>query len=109
MPQKVTPQLQSPAFLCNQSFSYRINPINSVFTAEVQGTNDSSIVSKFSAANKGYFHDDCLKMFVNEKSRKERSPLINRGYYIRFKAMETVFDNWFAAVASSKSLVNINF
>ncbi|GIX71200.1 tRNA wybutosine-synthesizing protein 4 [Caerostris darwini] len=72
---------------------------------QVQGTNDSSIVSKFSAANKGYFHDDCLKMFVNEKSRKTRSPLINRGYYIRFKAMETVFDSWFVAVASSKSLI----
>ncbi|XP_028663349.1 tRNA wybutosine-synthesizing protein 4 [Erpetoichthys calabaricus] len=51
----------------------------------VQGTNDSSIVSKCSAAGLGYFEDNFLKCFVQKTVR--RSPLINRGYYIRAKAM----------------------
>ena len=48
----------------------------------MQGTNDSSIVSKRSMARLGYFHDPYLQPFVAKPSR--RSPLINRGYYIRF-------------------------
>lgn len=44
--------------------------------SQVQGTNDSSVVSKVSAAAQGYFHDDFLKHFVCKVSR--RAPLINR-------------------------------
>ncbi|XP_055948688.1 uncharacterized protein LOC129981742 isoform X2 [Argiope bruennichi] len=65
---------------------------------QVQNTNDSSIVSKLSAANKGYFQDKWLKMFVDKEQK--RSPIINRGYYIRFKAIETAFNSWFATVSS---------
>ncbi|XP_051566377.1 tRNA wybutosine-synthesizing protein 4 [Myxocyprinus asiaticus] len=54
--------------------------------AAVQGTNDSSVVSKVSAAAQGYFHDDFLKHFVCKVSR--RAPLINRGYYVRWKAVD---------------------
>ncbi|KAI5106871.1 tRNA wybutosine-synthesizing protein 4 [Silurus meridionalis] len=54
--------------------------------AAVQGTNDSSVVSKVSAAARGYFHDDFLRHFVGKVSR--RAPLINRGYYIRWKAVD---------------------
>ncbi|GBO38294.1 hypothetical protein AVEN_17964-1 [Araneus ventricosus] len=43
---------------------------------QVQNTNDSSIVSKLSAENKGYFQDNCLKMFVDKE--QTRSPIINR-------------------------------
>ncbi|CAL1270570.1 unnamed protein product [Larinioides sclopetarius] len=68
---------------------------------QVQNTNDSSIVSKLSAANKGYFQDNWLKMFV-EKEQK-RSPIINRGYYIRFKAIEAAFNSWFATISSLTS------
>lgn len=46
------------------------------FFTQVQGTNDSSVVSKVSAAAQGYFHDDFLKHFVCKVSR--RAPLINR-------------------------------
>ena len=42
----------------------------------MQGTNDSSAVSKVSAAAQGYFKDDFLKYFVCKVSR--RAPLINR-------------------------------
>ncbi|TSQ01556.1 tRNA wybutosine-synthesizing protein 4 [Bagarius yarrelli] len=52
----------------------------------VQGTNDSSVVSKVSAAARGYFHDDFLRHFVGKVSR--RAPLINRGYYVRWKAVD---------------------
>ncbi|KAJ8396314.1 hypothetical protein AAFF_G00018910 [Aldrovandia affinis] len=52
----------------------------------VQGTNDSSVVSKVSAATQGYFRDDFLKSFVCKVSR--RAPLINRGYYVRWRAVD---------------------
>ncbi|XP_047457740.1 tRNA wybutosine-synthesizing protein 4 isoform X2 [Mugil cephalus] len=52
----------------------------------VQRTNDSSVVSKASAAAQGYFKDDFLQHFVCKVSR--RAPLINRGYFIRWRAVE---------------------
>uniref|UniRef100_UPI00398E635C tRNA wybutosine-synthesizing protein 4 isoform X2 n=1 Tax=Pristiophorus japonicus TaxID=55135 RepID=UPI00398E635C len=54
--------------------------------AAVQGTNDSSIVSKYSMVRLGYFNDGFLKGFVNKTTR--RAPLINRGYYVRAKAVD---------------------
>lgn len=44
--------------------------------AQVQGTNDSSVVSKVSAAAQGYFQDVFLQHFVCKVTR--RAPLINR-------------------------------
>uniref|UniRef100_A0A7N6B3Z6 tRNA wybutosine-synthesizing protein 4 n=1 Tax=Anabas testudineus TaxID=64144 RepID=A0A7N6B3Z6_ANATE len=52
----------------------------------VQGTNDSSVVSKVSAAAQGYFQDDFLQHFVCKVAR--RAPLINRGYYVRWRAVD---------------------
>ncbi|XP_078085374.1 tRNA wybutosine-synthesizing protein 4 [Mustelus asterias] len=52
----------------------------------VQGTNDSSIVSKCSMVSLGYFNDPFLKGFANKTTR--RAPLINRGYYVRAKAVD---------------------
>ncbi|XP_056145974.1 tRNA wybutosine-synthesizing protein 4 [Lampris incognitus] len=52
----------------------------------VQGTNDSSVVSKVSAAAQGYFQDAFLQHFVCKVTR--RAPLINRGYYVRWKAID---------------------
>ncbi|XP_040003735.1 tRNA wybutosine-synthesizing protein 4 [Xiphias gladius] len=54
--------------------------------AAVQGTNDSSAVSKASAAARGYFHDVFLRHFVCKAAR--RAPLINRGYYVRWRAVD---------------------
>ncbi|MBN3307265.1 TYW4 protein, partial [Amia calva] len=53
---------------------------------QVQGTNDSSVVSKVSAAALGYFLDPFLKSFVCKSAR--RAPLINRGYYVRWQAVD---------------------
>ncbi|KAF3694456.1 tRNA wybutosine-synthesizing protein 4 [Channa argus] len=52
----------------------------------VQGTNDSSVVSKVSAAARGYFQDAFLQHFVCKAAR--RAPLINRGYYVRWRAVD---------------------
>ncbi|KAM9850756.1 tRNA wybutosine-synthesizing protein 4 [Aulostomus maculatus] len=52
----------------------------------VQGTNDSSAVSKVSAAAQGYFQDVFLQHFVCKVAR--RAPLINRGYYVRWRAVD---------------------
>uniref|UniRef100_UPI0037E8DBA5 tRNA wybutosine-synthesizing protein 4 n=1 Tax=Semicossyphus pulcher TaxID=241346 RepID=UPI0037E8DBA5 len=54
--------------------------------AAVQGTNDSSVVSKVSAAAQGYFQDVFLQHFVCKVAR--RAPLINRGYYVRWRAVD---------------------
>ena len=51
----------------------------------VEGTNDFSIVSKLSAASLGYFFDDFLDEMVDKKKR--RAPLINWGYYLRYKSI----------------------
>ncbi|XP_075925423.1 tRNA wybutosine-synthesizing protein 4 isoform X2 [Petromyzon marinus] len=59
--------------------------------ARVQGTNDSSILSKVSMATAGYVQDQLLAHFICEAQRqRRRSPLINRGYYIRAKAVDYV-------------------
>ncbi|XP_069033486.1 tRNA wybutosine-synthesizing protein 4 isoform X2 [Embiotoca jacksoni] len=52
----------------------------------VQVTNDSSVVSKESAAARCYFNDVFLQHFVCRAVR--RAPLINRGYYVRWKAVD---------------------
>ncbi|XP_034042461.1 tRNA wybutosine-synthesizing protein 4 [Thalassophryne amazonica] len=54
--------------------------------AAVQGTNDSSVVSKLSAAQRGYFKDPFIHKFVSKTAR--RAPLINRGYYVRWRALD---------------------
>lgn len=58
----------------------------------VEDTNDSAVVSKHSMASKGYVSDPFLHYFVADRQRrKSRSPLINRFYYLRFKAIEWAF------------------
>ncbi|KAI1285662.1 tRNA wybutosine-synthesizing protein 4 [Halotydeus destructor] len=57
-------------------------------SAPVESTNDYSIVSKYSTQLKNYVDDDFIKYFVDCKRKPNRAPLINRGYYIRFKAIE---------------------
>lgn len=64
----------------------------------VKDSSDCCINSKFSAAEKGYFQDNCLSLFVNKLH--PRSPIINRGYYIRFRAIEAVFESWLSSINS---------
>ncbi|XP_075773424.1 tRNA wybutosine-synthesizing protein 4 isoform X1 [Pelodiscus sinensis] len=52
----------------------------------IQGTNDSSVVSKCSTAALGYTQDGFLQYFVTTRCR--RAPLIHRGYYVRAQAVD---------------------
>lgn len=54
----------------------------------VQHTNDDSVVSKRSAVASLYIEDSYLRHFVRKPSR--RSPLINRGYYLRMSVITDV-------------------
>ncbi len=58
------------AFKVSQKTSRRRNDTS------VQGTNDSSILSKISTCQFGYFEDEFLKYFGTKIIR--RSPLVNR-------------------------------
>ncbi|CAF0806348.1 unnamed protein product [Adineta ricciae] len=60
----------------------------------VQGTNDSSILSKVSMVKLGYFNDLYLRDFVDKDVR--RSPSINRGYYIRMKALDYALNMFYS-------------
>ncbi|CAF4084752.1 unnamed protein product, partial [Rotaria magnacalcarata] len=71
----------------------------------VQGTNDSSILSKVSMAKLGYFDDLFLREFVDKDVR--RSPSINRGYYIRMKALEYAL-NMFYSTYDQKAVQIVN-
>jgi len=67
------------------------------FYTLISGTNDSSIVSKRSVERAGYdvkcSSHEWFRHFVKKPAR--RSPLINLGYFVRMKAIETVLDNVF--------------
>ncbi|KAM9602267.1 tRNA wybutosine-synthesizing protein 4 isoform 2-T2 [Morphnus guianensis] len=54
--------------------------------AAVQGTGGSSVVSKCSAAARGYIQDRFLRLLVGR--RRRRAPLVHRGYYIRARAVD---------------------
>lgn len=58
----------------------------------VQSTNDSCVISKCSMASRGYTIDEFVQLFVSKNAR--RSPLINRGYYVRSKCLSTLLDEF---------------
>ncbi|CAK8674605.1 unnamed protein product [Clavelina lepadiformis] len=72
---------------------------------QVQGSNDSSIVSKLSMVNHGYHNDAYYKFFVKKASR--RSPLINRGYYIRAKTASYIISQFFSGVRGKKQVISL--
>lgn len=71
----------------------------------VQGTNDSSIVSKCSMAAAGYFDDPFLKEFVSKTAK--RSPLINRGYYIRATAIDFLLKKFLSSDSKKKQILSL--
>ncbi|KAK3108722.1 hypothetical protein FSP39_014162 [Pinctada imbricata] len=72
---------------------------------KVQGTNDSSIVSKCSMAQLGYFKDEYLREFVSKLTR--RAPLIHRGYYIRAKAIDHILRKFLSETAEPKQIISL--
>ena len=57
-------------------------------SAPVQGTNDACTLSKAAMVHKGYFKDPYVSKFVS--SVVTRSPIINRGYFIRAYAVQAL-------------------
>ncbi|XP_067142703.1 tRNA wybutosine-synthesizing protein 4-like isoform X2 [Centruroides vittatus] len=70
----------------------------------VQGTNDSSVVSKCSMVSKGYINDEFLKCFVKRKAC--RTALINRGYYIRVKCVQHILSKFLSVYSAEKCQVD---
>ena len=67
----------------------------------VQGTNDDSTMSKWSAAQAGYFEDEFLRYFALAQSpRRRRAPLINRGYAARVLTMRSAIRSFIKAAAT---------
>ncbi|KAI5795571.1 hypothetical protein EDC01DRAFT_56907 [Geopyxis carbonaria] len=92
-------------------------PMDSVYTtakekqdAAIIGTNNSSIVSKRSV-ERLYSNDNehqFLRYFVRKPQR--RSPIINRGYWLRMQAVEYVVHSFLRAelpVPKKKVVVNL--
>ncbi|TPX65895.1 hypothetical protein CcCBS67573_g07994 [Chytriomyces confervae] len=54
----------------------------------VQGTNVDATVARLSAINLGYFKDPFTTAFVKMRSAQRKPPIINRGTYTRFSAIQ---------------------
>ncbi|KAG5492714.1 hypothetical protein JKF63_01294 [Porcisia hertigi] len=63
----------------------KIKMVDGSVDVRVQHTNDDSVISKRSAVAQSYIRDTFLRHFVKKPSR--RSPLVNRGYYLRMAVM----------------------
>jgi len=75
----------------NKSIATQLNLINESIWESVTNTNDWSSVSKCSMVKKEYVNDEYVGLFVDNHF-KYRSPIINRGYYLRFKSIEWALD-----------------
>ncbi|CAI5502780.1 unnamed protein product [Closterium sp. Naga37s-1] len=65
----------------------------------VQATNDDATVSKLSCVAKGYFQDPFVKLFVRRPAR--RSPVIHRGYFARWAALQQLVDQFLSVYGSA--------
>lgn len=70
----------------------------------VQETNDHSILSKHAMIASGYCDDAYLHIFTKQKAPR-RAPLINRGYYIRAKAVDTVLHSFVDNYSGTKKQI----
>lgn len=72
---------------------------------QVQHTNDDSVVSKRSCVTLGYMDDVYLRIFVKAKAR--RSPLINRGYYLRMKVMNDIISRSISILCKAHDSIQV--
>ncbi|KAI8878956.1 leucine carboxyl methyltransferase [Backusella circina FSU 941] len=66
----------------------------------VRGTNDDATVSRLSAVKLGYFNDPFVHLFVRQPVR--RSPIINRGSFIRSYAIDTLVKQFLSLSSPNK-------
>ena len=71
--------------------------------ASVMGTNNSSIVSKRSVERLYYQEPHFYRYFVQKPQR--RSPLINRGYWLRMHALEQVIKHFLHESSKKKKII----
>ena len=69
----------------------------------IMGTNNSSIVSKRSVERLYYSQPHFFQYFVRKPQR--RSPTINRGYWLRMKAIESVLKEFVQSPATKQRVV----
>ncbi|NXA43662.1 TYW4 protein, partial [Eudromia elegans] len=66
---------------------------------QVQGTGDSSVLSKSSAAARGYMQDRFLGLLAGRR-RRRRAPLVHRGYYVRTRAVDYCVQDFLLKIQS---------
>lgn len=71
----------------------------------VQSTTDDASVSKLSAVEAGYYEDPYLQHIV--RRRTKRSPLINRGYFVRVAALRKAMSIFLNSASSAYPTVQI--
>ena len=71
--------------------------------ASIMGTNNSSIVSKRSVERLYYQEPHFYRYFVKKPQR--RSPLINRGYWIRMYAIEEIIKQFLDEPSKKKKII----
>ncbi|KAI8053152.1 S-adenosyl-L-methionine-dependent methyltransferase [Gilbertella persicaria] len=69
----------------------------------VRGTNDDATVSRLSAASLNYIQDPFVQFFVKKPIR--RSPIINRGTFIRCFALDSIVSQFLALPGPKKQIV----
>ena len=74
----------------------------SVQDEQVQATNDDASTSKCSAVQLGYWKDPYISHFVKPSTR--RLPEMNRGYFARVKAVESLTKQFLKVVSILYSL-----
>lgn len=73
-------------------------------SAVMETASDASLC-KLSASSLGYFRDPFVQFFVKSPSR--RMPIINRGYYARVAAIETLLSKFLASESAQRKQVVI--
>ncbi|ORZ03045.1 leucine carboxyl methyltransferase 1 [Syncephalastrum racemosum] len=69
----------------------------------IRGTNDDATVSRLSAVTIGYFDDPFVRYFVKRPVR--RSPIINRGSYIRNYALDRLVQRFLQTPTDKKKQI----
>lgn len=76
----------------------------------IRGTNDEASFVKAFAVSKGYYKDDFVHSFVHDASSLPPPPLMNRGYYARAIAIETIARRFLSEVdglENHRQIVNL--
>ena len=81
----------------------RRRPHKATVEASVMNTNNSSIVSKRSVERLYYQEPHFYRYFVKKPQR--RSPLINRGYWLRMRTVEHIIEQFLEEPSKKKKII----